>query len=80
MSYLNSANGYTSTGNVNSEPDHPDVRVTDDKGRPSVKSMTDRELLEEGVATMRATQDLVEGFMGDFAKNPMLKTMGKMFG
>lgn len=56
------------------------LKETDEKGRLFIKSMSDRELLEEAVATARATTDLVEKFIGDFAKNPMMGTMLKMFG
>lgn len=64
------------------EPNTTDAPVyaPDDKGRPHVKSMTDRELLEENTVILRATQDLVEKFISDFAKNPALGMLGKMFG
>ena len=56
------------------------VRPVDDKGRIIVQHMTDRELLEEAVGTMRTTQDMVTAFIADFSNNPMLGMFGKMLG
>lgn len=66
---------------VDPRPGHPrsDVTGPDEKGRPDVKDMDDRELLEEIVLSQRATRDLVEGFIASMSKNPMLKMMaGKL--
>lgn len=54
--------------------------VTTDSGRKPVSVMTDREIAEETLATMRATQDLVTKFLADFARNPMFGTLSKMLG
>ena len=54
--------------------------MRDEQGRPNIKGMTDREIAEETLATMRATQDLVTKFIADFAKNPMFGMLGKMLG
>jgi hypothetical protein len=49
----------------------------DEKGRKPVIVLTDRELLEEIVESQRATTDLVEKFIGDISKNPMMKMFGR---
>jgi hypothetical protein len=58
-----------------------DYRVTDAehvdaKGRPAVKLMSERELLEEIVTTLRVGVDAMDGMVanGVFA-NPMIKQM-----
>lgn len=51
--------------------------MRDDKGRPNVKGMTDRELAEETVVILRATQDLVERFMADLPNNPLFGMLSK---
>lgn len=48
--------------------------------RMPVKEMTDREIAEETLITLRATQDLVEGFITNFSRNPMFGTLSKMLG
>lgn len=48
--------------------------------RKPIVDMTDREIAEETLATMRATQDLVTKFLADFARNPMFGTLSKMLG
>ncbi len=48
--------------------------------RPAVGVLSDRELLEEVVISQRMTRDLVEKFVNDMAKNPMLGMFGKMLG
>lgn len=48
--------------------------------RKPVKHMTDREIAEETLITLRATQNLVENFITNFASNPMFGTLTKMFG
>lgn len=45
-----------------------------------VENMTDRELLEETVKTLRETRKLVEGFIANFSKSPMFGMVNKMFG
>lgn len=45
--------------------------ATDDKGRPVVQSLSDRELLEETVVYLRAFGDVLE----QISKNPMLGAM-----
>lgn len=54
--------------------------TVDDKGRPFVELMSDRQLLEEMVTTTRVTRDLVDAFIKDMAKNPMLGMLGGMMG
>jgi hypothetical protein len=55
--------------------------MSDDKGRPALMYMTDRELFEEIVTSQRQLSDLVEGFMSSMDKNPMMKMFaGKMGG
>lgn len=48
--------------------------------RPSIKDMTDRELLEEIATNQRDTADLVAQFISDMAQNPMLKMFVSKFG
>lgn len=45
-----------------------------------VEEMTDRELMEEIVTGMRSTRTLVESFIADFANNPMMGSLMRMFG
>jgi hypothetical protein len=53
--------------------------MSDDKGRPTVMYMTDRELLEEMVISQRQLSDLVANFMGSMDRNPMMRMFaGKM--
>lgn len=61
-------------------PNVDDVR-TDAKGRPAIMHLSDREILEEQLAILRATQDLVEQFFSDFSSGKMggmMGTLGKM--
>lgn len=58
-----------------------DIRPTDSQGRPSVQSMTDREIAEETLATLRAAGDAFQSFTEATQKNPMLRTMfGNLLG
>lgn len=52
----------------------------DDKGRPEVIYMTNRDLLEEAVRSQRAVADMVEKFIASMEKNPMMKMMAGRFG
>jgi hypothetical protein len=52
----------------------------DEKGRPGVGAMSDRQLLEEVVTTQRSLADLVEGFMSSMDSNPMMRMMAKGMG
>lgn len=56
----------------------------DTKGRVPVQAMSDRELAEETVVILRATQDLVEGFFEQMADpksgmGKMMKMLGMSF-
>jgi hypothetical protein len=44
----------------------------DNKGRPVVSTMTDRELLEETVRRLRSTEDTIAAVMEAAKDNPML--------
>ena len=44
---------------------------TDDKGRPLVETMTEHDLLQETVLSLRGLGDVLE----EIGKNPMLKAM-----
>lgn len=55
----------------------PSVPASD---RKPITEMTDREIAEETLATMRATQDMVTKFIADFSNSPMFGMIGKMFG
>lgn len=59
-------------------PSKPAVadRDVDHKGRFVPSHMTDRELLEEIVTTLRTTQDAMEGIVASASKNPMFKMLG----
>jgi hypothetical protein len=57
-----------------------DLPMVDDKGRPLVMRMTDRELWEEMVISQRQLSDLVENFMGSMDKNPMMKMFAGRMG
>lgn len=48
--------------------------------RKPIADMTDREIAEETLATMRATQDLVTEFIANFSRNPMFRTLTGMLG
>ena len=52
----------------------------DDKGRRTVESMDDYELLQEIARNQRQVVDLVQKFIEDMSKNPMLGAMAGMFG
>lgn len=54
------------------------MEETDEKGRPIVGNMSDREIAEETLVIMRATQDLVEKFFNDFSSGKMGGMMGMM--
>lgn len=49
----------------------------DEKGRRDVKELTDRELMEEMVLTIRRTEDTVTSFMNSLATNPMFAMFAK---
>lgn len=56
-------------------PEH----AKDAKGRTDPRDMSDRELLEEIVASQRETQDLVVAFIEGMKTNPMMRMFaGKM--
>lgn len=61
---------------------HGDLDVTrptlDAKGRPRVHTMSDREIAEENLIILRATQDLVEQFFADFSSGKMGGAMGML--
>lgn len=52
----------------------------DEKGRPSIYSMTDSEKIDELLATARALQDLIDSMMGDAmdGKGPAGKVLKMM--
>jgi len=52
----------------------------DEKGREHVHIMTDRELLEEQVTTLRRIDDTVSSFVKSLETNPMFNMMAKRFG
>jgi hypothetical protein len=63
------------------EPNTTDERyMPDAKGRDHVHVMTDRELAEETVTSLRKTQDLVEAFIASMEKNPMMKMFAGKLG
>lgn len=65
---------------VDSEADMDNAQAVptlDDKGRPTVDTMTTDEMLREIVTFCRTTQDSLERFM---ATNPMAKMMGRFGG
>lgn len=70
----NSVNFGTEIEIVDAEP------LTDPKGRPLLQDMTDREMLMETLAILRAGQDMVEKFMDDMAGNSQAAMMAKMMG
>lgn len=59
------------------------VETAEPTNRPTIADMTAEQKLDEILATMRATQDLVEGFIAQFTKSggmgSILSVM-KMFG
>jgi hypothetical protein len=65
--------GHTANSELTESP-------VDIRGRRHVEAMTDRELLEETVKTLRSTQDTVEAFIESMSKNPMLKMFASKFG
>lgn len=52
--------------------------TTDNKGRPLVRTMSDREIAEENLIILRATQDMIEQFFADFASGKMGGAMGML--
>lgn len=60
--------------------DWRETETLDNRGRKPIAEMTDREIAEETLATMRATQDMVTKFINDFSKSPMFGMLGKMLG
>lgn len=53
--------------------------ITDHKGREVVSTMTERQLLEEMVSTIRRVEDTVVSFVDSMSNNPMMATLSKMF-
>lgn len=54
------------------------ISETDGKGRPLIRNMSDREIAEENLAILRATQDMVEQFFADFSSGKMGGAMGML--
>lgn len=54
--------------------------IFDDKGRKSIPLMSDREIIEEMLTQQRATRDLVETFILEMNKNPLMSMMATRFG
>lgn len=59
------------------EPDKSAPLLRDDKNRLNVCYLTDRELLEEQVMTLRNVSDTVASFMDSLSSNPMFAMMAK---
>jgi len=70
---------YDDDGNINDERVMEDV-PKDEKRRILPIHMSDRMLMEETVLTLRQMSDLMGQFLGDMEKNPMMKTMSRVFG
>lgn len=54
--------------------------IYDSKGRKNPELLSDRELLIELVRGHRAMRDLVETFVADMAKNPIMSMMASKLG
>jgi len=58
-----------------------EIQLTlDEKGRRAVDEMSERELLEEQVLTLRRIDDTVSSFVKSLETNPMFNMMAKRFG